>query len=154
MNKLGIALLLSTLAVATTTMGCVPEHDYSGQHEMTWAAVLVYPAPVHSVARGGTTLVSIRPGPGDELLLDLGPGLCRLSGSYVAADRPDDWPYFAMAPQRCFVAGEHGLGGTELLVGGTGTYERDEERLTMVLTGSFEADGKRGSVTWQFSSTW
>ena len=154
MNKLGIALLVSSLAVTMTTAGCVPEHDYSGHHEMTWAAVLIYPEPVHSVARGGTTLVSIRPGPGDELLVDLGPGLCRLSASYVAADRPDDWPYFSLPPQRCYVADETGLGGTELLIGGTGTYERDEERLTIVLTGSFQSGAQRGSVTWQFSSTW
>jgi len=152
--KLRMAVVAVALGLSLGLLGCIPEHDYTGDHEMTWTALFAYTStPPHSVAKGGFADVRIRRGPGDELLVDLGPGLCRLSALYVAADNPKDWPYFSLAPQRCTMG--DGDSALELSVGGTGTYDDgDETRLTMVLTGSFTAGAQRGSVTWQFTSAY
>jgi hypothetical protein len=138
-------------AIAAAASGCIPVYDFTGDYDMTWDAVLTYQGQDgRRDVTAGTSLVRIRAGVGEELLVDLGADFCRVSALYVKAEVPQDEPYFTIAPQPCWF----GPGQRMLTISGTGTFVDGEERLAIVVAGVFEDGEVRGSATIDFSPTW
>ena len=152
MKKISLAFLL---ALTAPVAACIPVHDYEGDYDMTYDVVLER-AAAPDIARAGTAEVRVNDGLNSEYLLDLGADFCRLAGNYVEAEDIDEWPYLDIPPQACWY---HSRAGAtyELTLAGSASYtEGDDQRLMVVLSGSFlEAEqGTRGSATVQFTESW
>jgi hypothetical protein len=130
--------------------GCLINHDYEGEYDMTWDLISTAPDGTRAV-EAGTTHVSIRNGLADELLVDLGPAFCRVVGQYALRTNGYEQPSFTIPPQDCrFLSGDKLL---PLTLGGTGTFV-DDERLQLVLTGALGDGAERSSVTLDLSESW
>jgi len=102
--------------------------------------------------RAGLTNVKVRHGLGDDYLVDLGTSLCQLSGLGIEALTIYDWPYMQIAPQACpFAVGDAVY---PLTLGGTATFGENDDRFSIVLSGSFADDKQRGAATVELTETW
>jgi hypothetical protein len=140
---------LACLAVATVTAGgCIPDHDYEGEYEMTYDVIL------DDDVVAGITPVAVRHGLNTEYLVDLGASFCQLSGSYIAAETFQDQPYMELPPQDCYFT--RGSKTYPLSLTGTATYTDGEERFAIVLAGSFldATDQEPGSATVELTERW
>jgi hypothetical protein len=140
---------LACLAVATVTAGgCIPDHDYEGEYEMTYDVIL------DDDVVAGITPVAVRHGLNTEYLVDLGASFCQLSGSYIAAETFQDQPYMELPPQDCYFT--RGSKTYPLSLTGTATYTDGEERFAIVLVGSFldATDQEPGSATVELTERW
>jgi hypothetical protein len=152
-TMLSFAFLIPLSAAA---VGCIPEHDYAGEYEMTYDVVLRYPGTTLGTARedarAGTANVVVHHGLNSEYLLDLGSSFCRLEGAYIKAEIYSDWPYLDIRPQDCWFTS---AGTTHpMSITGTATYdESDSQRFSIVLAGNL-LDETRGSATIQFTESW
>jgi hypothetical protein len=137
-----------------STAACIPHHEYQGEYEMTYDVLLSF-ADGREDARAGTTVVDINDGLNQEYLIDLGPSLCRIAGTYVEAVMIDDWPHLAIAPQDCWFTTADGK-TMSMMVSGTASKSHDEdERLSIVLSGNFlEGRATRGSATVELTESW
>ena len=145
---------LISLSLALLLAGCIPEHDYSGDYAMTYSVVMS-PTGAAEDARAGTTDVVVNDGLNAEYLVDLGASFCRIEGSYVEAMDFDEWPYLTIPPQDCWFR-SRGATFPMTLSGSMSYTEGDDQRLIIVLAGSFldEAKGTRGSATVQLTESW
>jgi hypothetical protein len=149
--------LVSLLCLATATAaagGCIPHHEYQGEYDMTYDVIMSF-ADGRQDARAGTTLVEVNDGLNNEYLLDLGPTLCRVEGTYVEAVMLDDWPHLDIPPQDCWFTMPNGK-EYSMMVTGTASRSHDEdERLEIVLSGNFvDPQMNRGSATVELTESW
>ena len=152
---------MKTFWIATSLMfcACIPEHDYSGDYDMTYAVLMTPEGSQQVDARAGTTQVEVHRGLNQEYLVNLGASFCRLEGTYVKAMIETDWPYLDIAPQDCWFAA---AGKTiPMTLTGTATFDKIDatdqtgQRFTIVLSGSYtDGDALRGSTTVQLTETW
>jgi len=150
MNSSLLTLALPMLCLAT---GCIPEHDYEGDYDMTYDVIMTSPAGAPIDALAGTTPVGVRHGLNNEYLLHLGASFCLLEGSYVEAETYKDWPYLEIAPQACWFT--HAGKTFPMSLSGTATYTDGEDRLSIVLAGSYlDANGLPGSATVELTESW
>jgi hypothetical protein len=142
------------LPIAIAATGCIPVHDYEGEYEMTYDVIMTFADGSHRDARAGLAEVEVRHGLNTEYLIDLGASFCRLEGTSVEAKLADEWPYLDIRPQDCwFTSGEKTY---PMSVTGTATFGERDERLTIVLTGSFvdDVNETRGSATIELTESW
>ena len=144
-------LALPILIAAT---GCIPEHDYSGDYDMTYAVLMSSPDGARTDARAGTAQVEVNQGLNSEYLVNLGPAFCRLEGAYIEAETEQDWPFLDVRPQECFFSSS---GKTYAMsVTGTATFDDRKHRLEIVLSGTYVDDVNKthGSATLDFNESW
>jgi hypothetical protein len=139
MMRFGLVSLIGLAA-------CIPEHDYEGDYEMTYALVVAYGG--HRDAHAGTELVRVHHGIDEEYLVDLGPSFCRLTATYVAAELYSDWPYLAIPPQDCWHQSQ------PISIGGSATFQEPHDRFAIVLSGTITDPDTRGSATLEFTESW
>jgi hypothetical protein len=144
---------LALLAVFGAT-ACIPEHEYAGDYEMTYDVILRLASGAHESAIAGQSAVEIRKGLDTEYLIDLGASFCRLQGVSIEAKTIEDWPYLDIRPQDCWF---RSAGKTlPMSLTGSATFDEHEDRLSIVLTGTYVDDAKqdRGSATVELSESW
>jgi hypothetical protein len=138
------------VAVVVAT-GCIPEHDYAGDYDMTYDVVMS-PVGVPSQAVAGTAAVTVHHGLDDNYLVDLGGEFCKLQGTYQEAKVYSDWPYMQFDPQDCwFISGGKTM---PISLSGTATFDKGDSRFTIVLAGNYSDDTVRGSAIVQFTESW
>ncbi|MEO8703501.1 MAG: hypothetical protein ABI867_25865 [Kofleriaceae bacterium] len=145
-------LALPALLCATA---CIPTHEYEGDYEMTYDVIMRLADNAHESAVAGRADVEIRKGLNTEYLVDLGASFCRLQGTSVLAKDIDEWPYLDIRPQACwFELGDGKAMPMELT--GTATFDEREDRLSIVLTGTYEDATKQslGAATVELSESY
>jgi hypothetical protein len=142
------------LAVVFAATGCIPTHEYEGNYEMTYDVILRLANGAHDSALAGQADVEIKKGLNTEYLIDLGASFCRLQGTSIEAKYADEWPYLDIRPQDCWfeTAGKT----MPMSLTGSATFDEHEERLTIVMTGTYVDDVKqsRGTATVELSESW
>jgi hypothetical protein len=139
------------VAVVVAT-GCIPEADYAGDYDMTYDVVMSPVGAPQSQALAGTATVTVHHGLDDEYLVDLGSSFCGLEGTYEKAMIYSDWPYMQIDPQDCwFISGAKTM---PISLSGTATFDKGDNRFTIVLAGNYTDDNVRGSATVQFTESW
>jgi hypothetical protein len=139
------------VSLALVLVGCISVDDYSGAREMTYQLTLEPSGPAPARTLGGSTRVEIHEGPGGDLLIDLGPSLCRLRGVYVPALYVEDDDHVDIEAQRCYAVDGDDL--VELTLSGSGNFE-GEDYFVLALTGTFADGEERGSARLQLAETW
>jgi hypothetical protein len=144
---------LFTVATLSVVAGCIPQDDYEGSYDMTFD-VITTSAAGRTQAMAGTTTVDVKHGLNENYLVHLGDSFCVLEGSYIKAEKWGDKPYMDITPQDCWYVKGANATALPLSLGGTADYVGDDERLEIVLGGSFiDDDGKVGSATVQLTES-
>jgi len=151
--KRNVMKLALPIVICAAT-GCIPQHDYEGDYEMTYDVIMSFTDGGRRDARAGLADVEVKQGLTSEYLVDLGTSFCRLEGTHVLAKTPQEWPYLDIRPQDCwFTSGDHTY---PMSLTGTATFGEGDERLTIVLSGTFIDDRNktRGSATVELTESW
>jgi hypothetical protein len=147
------ATRLILLGVIATAAGCFPDHDYTGDYEMTYAVTMTTPNAIDDV-RAGRVDVAIHEGLNDEQFVDLGAQFCRLSATKTDATDANDYPYLVIATQPCWFSPTPAV-TYPLILGGSGNVHTQDERLAIVLEGSYrDPKGGGGGVVLQLTEAW
>jgi hypothetical protein len=139
------------ISFALVLVGCINVDEYGGAHDMTYQLTLEPTGPAPTRTLGGATRVEIHEGPGGDLLIDLGPSLCRLRGAYVEAIYVDDDDHIDIESQRCYAVDGDRL--VELTLSGSGNLE-GEDYFVIALTGTFADGEEQGSARLQLAESW